>query len=264
MSSRNENKSPLFGGVVMGALTGAAMAGFNYLAEMTAEAPTPVLGGEQHYYAWRTGKVFYHAGGAEDAPPMVLIHGFHAAASSYEWRYTFDFFVTQGYRVYAPDLPGFGLSDRPAMTYDDEVYIAFIGDFLRDVAQAPAVVIATSVGAALSIATAARHPDRVAKMVLIGALGVTERKLVIPGLTNAYNSLLATPLAGEAYFNLLTLPAGIRYFMKKFGFYDAEQVTDELVEHHFNLAHMPNARYAPAAFISGAAGSSLPSSPSPL
>ena len=249
--NRTNKQNPLVSGVVAGAMVGAALAGFNHLAEMAADAPTPVIGGDQRYYAWRLGRVFYHVGGAEDAPPMVLIHSLHAAASGYEWRYTFDFFVEKGYRVYVPDLLGFGLSDRPAMVYDDEVYIALIGDFLRDVVQAPAVVMATSVSAAFAIASAARHPEWVAKLVLIVPVGVSQRNSQVPGLTSTLNGIFSARVVGEALFNLLTMPGNIRNFLKQDGFHRADLITDEMIEHHYNLAHLPNAHYAPAAFISG-------------
>jgi pimeloyl-ACP methyl ester carboxylesterase len=251
MSNTQQKPNPLVSGVLAGSLVGAALAGFNHLAEMAADAPIPVIGGAQHYYPWRLGRVFYHVAGAEDAPPMVLIHGLHAAASGYEWRHTFDFFVERGFRVYVPDLLGFGLSDRPAMAYDDEIYIALLGDFLRDVAAAPAVVMATSVSAAFAIATAARHPERIAKLVLIAPVGVSQRKGQLPGLTAALNQLFSVKVVGEALFNLLTTPAAIRHFLAQDGFYRPETVTDEMVEHHYNLSHLPNAHYAPAAFISG-------------
>lgn len=251
MSTTNEKQNPLLGGVVAGTLVGAALAGFNHLAEMAADVPSPVIGGDQRQYAWRLGRIFYHVGGVEDAPPMVLIHGLHAAASGYEWRHNFDFFVERGFRVYVPDLLGFGLSDRPAMAYDDEIYIALLGDFLRDVVDRPAVVMASSVSAAFAIGAAARHPKRVEKLVLIAPVGVSQRKTKVPGVTAFFNNLVASPVMGEALFNFLTTPASIRSFLKRDGFYRPELVTDEMVEHHYNLAHMPNAHYAPAAFISG-------------
>lgn len=251
MSKANEKQNPLVSGVVAGAMVGAALAGFNHLAEMAADTPIPIIGGDQRYYTWRLGRIFYHVGGAEDATPMVLIHSLHAAGSGYEWRYTFDFFVAKGFRVYAPDLLGFGLSDRPAMAYDDEVFIALIGDFLRDVVQQPAVVMATSVSSAFAIATAARHPELVAKMVLIVPVGVSQRKMKVPGVTSALNSVFSAEVVGEALFNVLTTPSNIRNFLKQVGFYRADLITDEMIEHHYNLAHLPNAHYAPAAFISG-------------
>lgn len=246
-----KEQNPLIRGVVAGAMVGAAMAGFNHLAEMAAELPVPVLGGDQRDYAWRLGRIFYHVGGAEDAPPMVLIHSLHAAASGYEWRYAFDFFVERGFRVYVPDLLGFGLSDRPALPYEDEIFIALIGDFLRDVVQAPAVVMATSVSAIFAVAVAARYTERVAKLVLIAPVGISQRHRKVPLLTEAVHGIFATKVMGEAFFNLLTTPAGIRYFLLQDGFYHPESVTDEMVAHHYNLAHLPNAHYAPAAFISG-------------
>ena len=49
--------------------------------------------------------------GPPDGPPVVLIHGW--AVSSYLWRHTLGGLAAAGYRTYAPDLPGHGLSDAP-------------------------------------------------------------------------------------------------------------------------------------------------------
>ncbi len=251
MSNQTKTQNPLVSGVISGALIGAAMAGFNYLSDMAADVPSPVLAGMAYAYPWRLGRIFYQVAGPEEGTPLVMVHGLHAAASSYEFRYNFDFFVEKGYRVYAPDLLGFGLSDRPAMAYDDEIYIALLGDFLRDVVGEPAIVMATSASTVFAVAAAARHAERVAKLILIAPVGISQRKWQIPMITNGANSLLSSPVLGETLFNLLTTPQGIRYFLAHDGFYNPDLVTDEMVEYHYNVSHMPNAHYAAAAFISG-------------
>ena len=83
---------------------------------------------------------------------MLFVHSIHAAACNYEFRKNVEFFAQTGYRVYAPDLLGFGLSDHPAMTYTDEVYIALIADFARDVIGQQTHVIASSLSCSFVIA----------------------------------------------------------------------------------------------------------------
>lgn len=49
--------------------------------------------------------------GDANAKPVLLLHGW--AVSAYLWRHTMGALAAAGYRVYAPDLPGHGLSDAP-------------------------------------------------------------------------------------------------------------------------------------------------------
>lgn len=251
MSNHSKTQNPLVSGLVSGALIGAAMAGFNHLSDMAAEVPDPALSGTPYTYPWRLGRIFYQVAGPAEGTPLVLVHGLHAAASSYEFRHNYDFFVDKGYRVYALDLLGYGLSDRPAIAYDDEIYIALLGDFLRDVVQVSAIVVATSASTVFAVAVAARHPERVAKLILIAPVGISQRKFQIPFVTDGANALLSSPVLGESLFNMLTTPQGIRYFLAQDGFYNTAQITDDLVEYHYNISHLPNAQYAPAAFLSG-------------
>eukprot|EP00966_Prymnesium_polylepis_P018167 419084-Prymnesium_polylepis.1 len=61
-------------------------------------------------------KVHYYAAGPEDAQPFLLIHGF--GASHFHWRRNINVLAAAGYRVYAIDLVGFGLSSKPVIEYD--------------------------------------------------------------------------------------------------------------------------------------------------
>src|SRR5579871_6867062 len=99
------------------------------------------LPGESGLYPWPMGDISYEVRG--EGPPLVLIHGIGAGCSSYEWRHNFDA-LSEQFKVYAPDLPGFGKSARPNINYTDALMILALTDFLRDVVRQPASVIASS------------------------------------------------------------------------------------------------------------------------
>ncbi|MGH2543782.1 MAG: alpha/beta fold hydrolase, partial [Ardenticatenaceae bacterium] len=181
----------------------------------------------------------------------LMLHGIHAAASNYEFRKNFAFFADQGYRVYAPDLLGFGQSDHPAITYTDELYIALIANFVRDVSGRKTNVLASSLSCSFVIAAAARYPEHFDKLVLIEPGGLQELRGRWPVVSDLFYSFVRTPVLGEGFFNLLTSPPSIRYFLRQLGYYDNSLVTDEMVDYHYNVSHRPNARYAPGAFVSG-------------
>src|SRR5258708_30764873 len=101
------------------------MALFNQVTESMAGELDTVLTGEERRYPWKYGDMFYEVKGAHDAKPLLLIHGFGPGASSYEWRKNIDALAEQ-FRVYAIDLLGFGLSDRPSIEYSAETYADLI------------------------------------------------------------------------------------------------------------------------------------------
>lgn len=111
-------------------------------------------------------------------PPVLLVHGLQT--SSYSWRYVLDL-LSQGHRVIAPDLPGSGLSDHPAdFGYSAEHMADFLEAFRGQLEQIdPAFakwdVVGNSLGGCYAATYAARHPDRVAHLVIIHAPGFMQR-----------------------------------------------------------------------------------------
>lgn len=118
-------------------------------------------------------KVNYIAAGAEEAPPILLIHGF--GASGYHWRRNINVLAAAGFRVYAIDLIGFGLSDKPIIDYEAELWVKQCAAFLREVAgcspERRAVVAGNSIGGFTALALAASQPDLVRGCVSVNGAG---------------------------------------------------------------------------------------------
>ena len=105
--------------------------------------------------------------------PVVLIHGSGPGVTSYaNWRLVLPA-LAENFRVVAPDMVGFGFSERPAnidygvQTWADQV----VG--LMDTLELPtAHMVGNSFGGAIALRIATQHPDRVGKLVLMGSMGV--------------------------------------------------------------------------------------------
>jgi pimeloyl-ACP methyl ester carboxylesterase len=180
---------------------------------------------------------------------MLLLHGHNAAASAMEMREPFARFASH-YHVYAPDLLGYGVSDRPHISYTPKLYVQLITDLLRDFVGAPAVVLASSLSSAYAIEVAALHPELVTSLVLVCPTGV--RSLSEQSTAGAVaQALLTSPHLGQALFNTLASRRSIQYFLAKQTYHDESLVTTGLIENYYRTAHVPGARYAPAAFVGG-------------
>jgi pimeloyl-ACP methyl ester carboxylesterase len=154
------------------------------------------------------------------------------------------------FRVYAPDLLGFGYSDRPPIAYTSSTFVALIGDLVRDIIGEPTDVIASSLTAAYAIENAARYPDLFRKLILVCPGGVGSLSSPPGPVGEAIYALLRSPVVGTAVFNALTSRASLRYFLAEKSFFDPHLVTDEMVETHWQMAHQPGGQWAPAAFLS--------------
>ena len=205
----------------------------------------PTLPGRNHDWPWKEGRVRYTTLG--DGPPLVLLHGIHAAASAFEMRQVFEP-LARHFTVHAVDLLGFGKSERPPIHYTGEVYAELVQDFLDQVVRRPASILASSLSAAYAASSAARRPETVERLVLICPTG--EAGITSSGLRSelAYWALRA-PVHGEALFNGLVSRPSIRRFLERGAYADPARVTDAVVDQHWATAHQPNARHAPAAFI---------------
>lgn len=105
--------------------------------------------------------------------PVLLIHGSGPGVSAWaNWRLVIpELAKTQ--RVLAPDMVGFGFTDRPAgQAYTMDVWVQQAIDFIDALGLQQVDLVGNSFGGGLSLALAIRHPQRVRRLVLMGAVGV--------------------------------------------------------------------------------------------
>lgn len=109
---------------------------------------------------------FMQAGPA-DGPPVLLLHGI--AANSTGWRFLLHRLAASGRRAIAWNAPGYTLSDpfsdaAPAPA----AYAAVLGALMDALGVARADVVGSSFGTLVGMCFAARHPERVRRLVLLG------------------------------------------------------------------------------------------------
>ncbi|WP_406055074.1 alpha/beta hydrolase [Streptomyces sp. NBC_01077] len=107
-------------------------------------------------------RLAYRVRGAEDAPPVVLVHG--RTENSTTWTRIAAELATE-HRVYAVDLRGHGLSDRPGH-YGFDIFRDELGGFLKALGLNGATVVAHSMGAAAAYLLAQREPELIGRLVL--------------------------------------------------------------------------------------------------
>jgi pimeloyl-ACP methyl ester carboxylesterase len=203
----------------------------------------PTLPGSMHDWIWRGWRVRYTSMGS--GPPIVLVHGLHAAASSFEMRNIFEP-LSQQHTVYAVDLLGFGKSERPDAPYSGPFYRDLLLDFLEDVVRRPATVLASSLSSGYAVDIARSRADLIDRVVLLSPTGTTSTGIA----GRLVGELFALPLIGTAAFNLLVSEASIRRYLDRV-YADPGRVDESLLGQQWATSHQPNARLAPAAFVAG-------------
>jgi pimeloyl-ACP methyl ester carboxylesterase len=187
--------------------------------------------------------------GPAGAPTIVLLHGSNASLHTWEpWAAEF----AGKLRVISVDLPGHGLTG--ATVEDDyaiEGMVEFVDSFTRAIGLSePFVLAGNSMGGNVAWRFTLRHPERVAKLVLVDAGGVA-----IPGperpMPLAFR-LARTPVVRELL--RFVTPRSLFESGLRDAFYDPSLVTPEMIDRYWQLNLRPGTRAANVARFSRAGG----------
>ena len=116
---------------------------------------------------------YLQTGDGSATETLVLIHGLGASAE--RWNPVVPL-LGGGYRVLAPDLPGFGYSDKPVTDYTPDFFSAFLDGFLRaSGAGHPRHIIGSSLGGQVAAEYAHAHPEGLERLVLVSPAGAMKQ-----------------------------------------------------------------------------------------
>lgn len=125
--------------------------------------------------------------------PVVFIHGL--GSSGYmEWRRNLEPAAVR-HRVYAPDLPGYGRTDKPRVRYTIPYFARFVRRYMDFLGLRRATVIGASLGGRIALEVALEEPRLVRKLVLVNTLGLGRPQVRVAQM--AYG-LVTIPRVGEA------------------------------------------------------------------
>lgn len=162
----------------------------------------------------------------EGGTTVVLIHGLGGSAEN--WMHNIAA-LAEHHRVYAPDLVGFGRSDKPRASYSLSYLARFVNDFMVTQSIERASLVGLSLGGGVALQFALQFPSKLEKLVLASSAGLGRELTIILRLPTL-------PLVGE----ILTRPSrkGVAQFLRACA-YDPGMVTDELVEMSYQITSLP-------------------------
>lgn len=109
-----------------------------------------------------------------DGFPVVLLHGSGPGVTAWaNWNKVFGP-LSEKYRVIAPDMQGFGFTERqPSDVYSMNNWVRQTIDLFDALGIKKAHLVGNSFGGALALSMAIKYPERIEKLVLMGSMGVS-------------------------------------------------------------------------------------------
>jgi haloacetate dehalogenase len=112
----------------------------------------------------RANGIRQHCLEAGDGPPVVLLHGF--PETSYAWRHQIPE-LSKKYRVIAPDLRGYGETDKPSSGYDKRTMATDLRELMRALNLSKVALVGHDRGARVATRFAKDHPEAVDRLVVM-------------------------------------------------------------------------------------------------
>ena len=164
-----------------------------------------------------------------DAAPVLLLHGSGPGVSAYaNWRPVLAQ-LQDRFRLIAPDFAGFGYTGSPAgQAFTQEVWLQQMVDFLDVIGVEKVSVVGNSFGGSMALALAIHYPERVERLILMGAVGVPFE--ITDGL--------------DRVWGYQPSPENMRSIMTEVFAYDPTLITDQLVALRYAASVRPGVQEA--------------------
>lgn len=153
------------------------------------------------FYHWKHGKVFYHKRGK--GSPLILLHGFEPSHSGKDVE-TLSGHLSTNHTVYRIDLPGFGLSDKPWLTYTNYLYVLLIQDFIKNVIGDITDIVACGGSGLCALQAFKDDPSIIGKIVLVDPC-YSESLKVNKAYSTKLKQLIDLPIIGTFIYNIYSL-----------------------------------------------------------
>jgi len=171
--------------------------------------------------------------------PLLLLHGAGVDSAMLSWREVMRC-IPEQYAVFAIDLPGYGNSSRPKNMEGPDFYqkhIAVVESVVNALGLQTFALSGLSMGGAIAIGYALKHPERVAALVPVDSWGLVRRMPM-----NGLYYWLAHARVLSASFRLFARSRRfVRWTVETSLIGDRKKVTDALVDEIYMLCQKPNA-----------------------
>ncbi len=203
---------------------------------------------DNQYYEWRFGKIRFIKKGSGN--PVLLIHDLIPGSSQYEFNSLISS-LSKTNEVYAIDLLGYGLSDKPNLTYTNYLYVQLINDFIKKIIGRKTDVIAT--GNSFSIAVMVCHNDSelINRIVGINPESIYNLNMIPSKHSKLLKFLIDSPVLGTFIYNLLTTKKNIELDFKEKYIHNSLLIGEDVIEAYLESSRLnkSSSKYAISSYL---------------
>ncbi len=200
------------------------------------------------FYTWKSHDIHYIKRGWDE--PLVLVHNLYAGASHEEFERNIDA-LSRHFTVYAIDLLGFGLSDAPHIRYTANTYKTLVHDFLVNVVQQPAHLLAAGLSCAYIADVAVWRPHLVRSLTMICPRSEPTTSNLPKWIAAIRHFLISSPTIGSGYYETLSSDWEIHSFLQQCFANPKRHITREKISRMVEHAGRPGSAYPYASLVTG-------------
>lgn len=241
------NKKPATAIVLSGAAA-AAMHIINRVHTSMCTAKSLLNNCENRYYEWRFGKIRYQKKG--QGAPLLLIHDLTVGSSNYEYHRLINN-LTENHEIYSLDLLGYGLSDKPSMTYTNNMYEQLINDFITNVIKKRTSVIVSGESVPFVILVCHNNPEIINKLICINPQNLYLQNQIPSKQTALMKYFIEIPVLGTFAYHVLTNKWTLEKMFREQYFYDHSKIKEKYISNYLEAAYDGgyNSKYAFASYV---------------
>lgn len=109
--------------------------------------------------------------------PILILHGWGWPASVDQWARVKELLEHQEYRVFVPDLPGFGKNPPPTKPWTISDYAEWAKDFCEKNGLSQFFLLGHSFGGSVATKFSVKYPEKVRKLILVDSAGIRRKRL---------------------------------------------------------------------------------------
>ena len=203
---------------------------------------------ENKYYKWRFGNIRYNKKGK--GTPLLFIHDLTPGSSSYEFHRLTDN-LTNHHEIYTLDLLGHGLSDKPSITYTNNIYEQLITDFIKNVIGKKTSVIVTGYSVPFVIMACHNNPNFFGNMIFINPQSLYSQNQIPSKQLKFLKLLIETPILGTFIYNILNTRHSFEKTFREEYFYDRSKINQKYILNYLESSQQSGyfAKYPFASFV---------------
>jgi pimeloyl-ACP methyl ester carboxylesterase len=173
----------------------------------------------------------------ETGSPVMLLHGGGLDSALLSWGQVISP-LSDHHRVFAPDLPGYGQSDQPAIQYTMDYYLTFLAHLLDALHLEQISLAGLSLGGGIALGFALRFPARVEKLVLVAPYGILDK---VSAHKWGYLYVRLPYLDELSYWLVGRSRRLVRWTLLAGLIYNPQRLSPEIVEEVYRVAREPGA-----------------------